>query len=83
MNDARLDALFRSCVTAHLGNIDFDSVLGDESLTEIEQAEFMGIGVAMTGNMIGMIAKMWGCEPQEAWETICKVGREKNLPGMT
>lgn len=82
-SDQRLDALFRSCVTAHIADILSADILEGESMSDLEQMHFMGLGVAMTANIIGLLALEWEVPSEEAWERICRLGRDLGLPGMT
>jgi len=40
----------------------------------------LGAAVANIGNMVGMLAAGWGCEPIEAWQTIQRIRIEQGLP---
>lgn len=75
---------FRSAVTCVVNNIELTDALvaHDPSFTKTDLIQFAGLGVAMTANLVDIVAEAWGTTPDNAWKIIVQLGAENNLPGM-
>lgn len=62
-------------VTAHLMGDEMAMATALSGATEDDLVPLCGALVATTGNMVKVIAEMWGCSPSEAWEAIQNAAR--------
>lgn len=83
MTDSEIAAMFRAAVTCGVAGIPISKTLGrPPEMTKVDVINYAGLGVAMTVNMVKIIADLWETEPETAWEAIVQAGREQGLPGM-
>jgi hypothetical protein len=84
MNKSKLEisSLFRSAVTCAVNDQSISAHLSDTEMTKADLIQFGGLGVAMTSNVVKLLAAVWEVTPAEAWEIIVQIGVEQGLPGM-
>jgi hypothetical protein len=83
VTDSEIAAMFRAAVTCGVAGDPISATLGrSPEMTKTDVVMYAGLGVAMTVNMVKIIAELWDTPPTIAWETIVQIGREQGLPGM-
>jgi hypothetical protein len=86
VNQGEIDRIFRSGVTAMVNAESIEEAVeltGDLPLDTASLIDLAGMGIAMTSNMVKIIADLWDVSPGEAWEAIVQIGIENHFPGMS